>query len=275
MSYQKEIIKHFKLNKEKLFGEIENGKWRNSEKIYSHILPVDNKNLNLLLPYRTRLEKYLEKNEKEIKKHIYFHHLNSSQAMCLNFFYPLIKEQKIEVILKMLGFENEEINYKETCFEKASEIERKHYNYRPTSFDFYIETVSGKKFYFEIKYTEQEFGKAKYDEIHIRKFNEVYKMNLDFITDKYCDVEAFLKNYQILRNLICISENSYVIFLYPSKNKKVKSQAEYAKEHFIKTEISNHQRNLTWEYVLNYVETNVEKTELKLQFKNFKEKYNL
>lgn len=275
MSYQNEIRNYFELNKERLFGKIEKGRWRNSEKIYSHILPEESKNLNLVQPYRNNLEKYLEKYSKEIKKHIYFHHLNSSQAMCLNFFYPLIEEKELDLILKQFGFENEEINYDKTCFEKASDIERKNKNYRPTSFDFYIETVSKKKFYFEIKYTEQEFGKAKSDDIHNTKFNDVYKGNLGFITKEYHTPDAFFKNYQILRNLICISKDSYVIFLYPNGNKKIKSQAEYAKENLLTPEMKNHQINVTWESILNYIEANILEPRLKLQIKNFKDKYNL
>lgn len=66
MSYQTEIRNYFELNKERLFGKIEKGRWRNSEKIYSHILPEESKNLNLVQPYRNNLEKYLEKYNKEI-----------------------------------------------------------------------------------------------------------------------------------------------------------------------------------------------------------------
>jgi len=275
MAYQDEIKKHFENNKAIFFGKIEDGKWRNSEKKYPHILPKDKENLNLLPTYRNSLEIYLQNNKRNLKKHIYFHHLNSSQAMCLNFFFPLLEEKELDVILKYLGFENEKINYEKTCFEKNSTVELINKNYRPTNFDFYIETMSGKEIFFEIKYTEQEFGKAKNDEIHKNKFNDVYKNNLKVINEKYHQPEIFFKNYQILRNLICISENSYVVFLYPSKNKKIKIQAETAQSSILHENVKNNLKNLMWEELIVFTYDNVKNSQIKKQLKDFKEKYNI
>lgn len=276
MTYQQEIKLHFENNKEKLFKrKIEDGKWRNSEKKYPHILPKEEEILNLLPTYRNSLENYLNNNKSELKKHIYFHHLNSSQAMCLNFFFPLYEEKELDVILKLFGFENEEVDYNQKCFfEKESHIEKALANYRATNFDFYIQTKSAKKIYFEIKYTEQEFGKAKDDDIHMNKFNNVYKNNLKIISKEYHQPNIFFKNYQILRNLICISENSYVVFIYPSKNRKIKNQAESAKLHILNSDVKDNLINLTWEDLIVFTEKNIKKVSLKNQFKDFKEKYN-
>ncbi|AWH86473.1 hypothetical protein HYN59_15755 [Flavobacterium album] len=273
MSYQKEIRKHFEDNKEKFFPNIAGGKWRNSEIDYLHILPKNHEELNLLPIYRDSLNQYLETNRSCIKRHIYFHHLNSSQAMCLNFFFPLMEEQELDMILKFIGFEKEEIDYDKTCFEKTSDIEKG--NYRATSFDFYIETKSGKKIFFEIKFTESKFGVAKFNDDHINKFNAVYKGNLGAIEEKYHQPATFCSNYQILRNLICISEDSYVVFLYPIKNKKIKTQAEFAKSNILKNEVKGNLFNLTWEDLLHYTESNLKSHKLKVHFRNFREKYNL
>src|SRR5690606_3240282 len=121
-------------------------------------------------------------------------------------------------------------------FEKESDIEKCNKNYRPTSFDFYLETNSRKKIFFEIKFTEQKFGEAKEDDIHLNKFNAVYKNNLGALEEDYHKPTIFLKNYQILRNLICISKDCYVVFLYPNNNKAIKLQAESAKSTFLKSE---------------------------------------
>jgi hypothetical protein len=276
MSYQDEIKKHFENKKSSLFEQtIEDGKWRNGEKKYPHILPKELEKLNLLPTYRNTLNNYLESNKSKLKKHIYFHHLNSSQAMCLNFFFPLFEEKELELILRFIGFENEEINYSKTCFEKNSVVEKSNGNYRPTSFDFYVETITGKKIFFEIKYTEQEFGKAKQDEIHINKFNEVYKSNIQFIKKEYQQTNVFLKNYQILRNLICISENSYVVFLYPNKNTKIKNQAESAKLKMLNDNVKDNLINKTWEELIIYAEKNTRNLKIKEQLKSFKEKYSI
>lgn len=219
MSYQKEIRSHFENNKEKFFPGIKNGNWRNSENIYPHILPKEQEKLNLLELYRDDLWQNIEADNSCLKRHIYFHHLNSSQAMCLNFFYPLIKERELDVVLRCIGLDNETINYDKTCFEKKSKVEK---NYRATSFDFYIETNSEKKIFFEIKYTEKKFGEAKEDDVYINKFNTVYKGKLSVLEEKYHQPTTFFKNYQIVRNLINIDDNSYVVFIYPGKNKKIK-----------------------------------------------------
>jgi hypothetical protein len=96
MSYQDEIKKHFENKKSSLFEQtIEDGKWRNGEKKYPHILPKELEKLNLLPTYRNTLNNYLESNKSKLKKHIYFHHLNSSQAMCLNFFFLFLKKKNL------------------------------------------------------------------------------------------------------------------------------------------------------------------------------------
>src|SRR5690554_2262105 len=173
MTYQEKIKAHLKVYKNDNFKEIEDGKWKRNKKTYSHIFPEDKWKLNLLTPYEHELEKYIE--EKKIKKHTDFHHLNSSQAMCLNFFYPLIKEKELDIILKIIGFDKDEkVNYNSVCFEKKSKVEKKN----RTCFDFYLETTSEKKLFFEIKYCEQDFGKGKENEGRNKKFENDYKDNL-------------------------------------------------------------------------------------------------
>jgi len=269
MDYQEKIKNKLGEYKKTHLSNVENGSWRNSGNIYPHILPKDKKELNLLPKYRKDLYYYIKTNKK-LKPHTYFHHLNSSQAMCLNFFYPLMKEKKLEIVLNAIGIINEKVDYDSVCFEKKSIIENK---YGATFFDFYIETISGKKIYFEIKYTEQQFSKAKSDEYHSKKFDAVYKNNLGSISDNYLKKKDFLENYQIMRNLICISENSYVVFIYPDGNKKIKTQAEFAKINFLKNNFENNLINLTWENLTYKTEKEAQNNNIKTQLKDFKEKY--
>jgi hypothetical protein len=272
MSYQDKIKKHFEKYKKEQFENVKNGYWKKVEK--GHIFPKDKENLNLLPLYRNVLTEYLDTNVKRLKKHIYFHHLNSSQVMCLNFFYPFQEEKKLDLILLAIGIKNEEILYENCCFEKKSAIELKaKKNYRPTYFDYYIETKSGKKIYFEIKYTEQSFAKVKADNIHTTKFKDAYSTNLTSIKEEYCNEKSFLENYQIMRNVICISDNSYVVFLYPNDNKKIKLQAEIAKQEIIKDELKDHLINITWESLISLIKTNSISSNMQSQLNDFKEKY--
>ena len=275
MNYQEKVKLHLgESYKNKYLNEDKKGVWKRKGKEYffSHILPKDSWKLNLLPLYREYLLDYIDKNK--IKLHLYFHHLNSSQAMCLNFFYPLIKEMELDVVLKAIGIENDSIDYKSCCFEKKSEVEKRmQKKYRPTCFDFYIETKKGKKIYFEIKYTEQNFGKAKPDDIHKGKFDDVYKKNLNSIDEKYQDRCKFLENYQILRNVICVSKDSYVVFLYPNNNTTIERQANHAKSDIVKEHLKNNVINLTWEKLLCVTEENIKNENVEKQIDDFREKY--
>ena len=189
MSYQEKIREHLSNYKEKILADIPSGKWQEKGELRLHILHKDYKAKNLIGDYG---RVFFEKKILDKKKiHQYFHHLNSSQAMCINFFYPLIAENKLDIILKTLGLDNEEVKIVE--FEKESNIddekmirekipELKQKDTIPTSFDFYFETKS-KKLHFEIKYTEGEFGTAKKDK-NTKKYLDKYKKKYDRIYSK-------------------------------------------------------------------------------------------
>jgi len=270
-TYQESIKDHLGAYKDLHFSGMENGVWKRNEKRYSfsHILPIEHKYENL---FDSDCELFLKQN-RSIKLHQYFHHLNSSQAMCLNFFYPLIKEKKLDTVLSAIGLKNEAINYDSACFEKESDVEK---NRRATSFDFYFETLSGKRIFFEIKYTEQEFGKAKNDNEHREKYESVYSKHCSSINNDYCNRDSFLKNYQLMRNVIHVSEKDYVVFVYPIGNKKIKQQAEFAKHVIVKPEFQSHVICLTWEHLLRVVDDSVMKSDnMTKQISDFKEKYNI
>ena len=281
MTYQAEIKKWLSDYKVKNLKELPDGKWKRNNQYYTHILPESHQFKNLLLTYR---EPFLNSRFKNIKFHLDFHHLNSSQAMCINFFYPLIKEERLDVITQKLNLPKESIDYKAVCFEKDSEIE---VNRRPTSFDFYIKTKSGKNIsignrfyetekniYFEIKYTEQEFGKAKKDSEHINKYEAVYEKHNFVLNPKYRNLENFLNNYQIMRNLINVGKNNFIVFIYPENNKIIKQQAERAKAEFAIPEFRENVITLTWEELIEFVELKIKNSHaLKLQLTEFKEKY--
>ena len=268
MTYQKEIKEWLSAYKQNHFKGLEDGKWKRNNKKYPHILPESPNFMNLLPTYR---DSFCNSDLCKIKYHPDFHHLNSSQAMCINFFYPFIKENKLDVILQALKLQNDSKDYNSVCFEKESQIEK---NSRPTSFDFYIQTIKKKEIHFEIKYTEGEFGKAKLDQEHFDKYDNIYKHHLSNFKSEYTDRDSFLKNYQLMRNLIHLAENSYVVFVYPKDNKKISKQAEDAKDNIVKSEFKSNVINITWEQLIEFVENKItDSNELSQQIKDFKEKY--
>ncbi|MBU3112692.1 PGN_0703 family putative restriction endonuclease [Clostridium lacusfryxellense] len=254
--YQTKIKGHLGAYKRNKLKILEDGifNYQGKELLYEHILPVDKRELNIIEKYRSD---FFQSDYSNINFHKYFHHLNSSQAMCINFFYPLIKENLLESILSVINIKGE-INYnsKDICFEKGSELETN--AKRKTNFDFYIKLTSGIKVYFEIKYSENEFGKAKHDEEHKNKFNDIYMPLIKdnpAIEKSYKTEDIFLDNYQIMRNIAHVSEDSYVIFIYPKENQGIRKTALSARKNIIARGWGAHFILFTWEDLikeLNY-----------------------
>lgn len=98
-SLKEKIIKSLEMyNKSKLKNNVP-GEYYYKGKVLPkyHILPVSMADKNIIAPYDSDL-----RTSDYIKRHRYFHHLNSSQAMCINFFYPLIKEKQLELVLRAI-----------------------------------------------------------------------------------------------------------------------------------------------------------------------------
>ena len=256
------ILKNLSKYKTEVIKEYQNGIYKHPRygtiKKLPYILPrIDNyfKNTkNILSGIRTD---FLNSNYKNIKPHIYFNHLNSSQAMCINFFYPLIKKNLLNHVLSRIKI-NEPINYSEVEFEKDSNIEN---TGRKTNFDFYIKTKNNKNIYFEIKYTERSFGSAKNDIPHIKKFNADYlpKLNsVSHINKNYHSKDKFFKNYQIMRNILNIDESSYVVIIYLKENEKLRIKCEEVKNKIILKPLTSHFLDIDWHDMFDWVYYNIQ-----------------
>jgi hypothetical protein len=277
MAFSDEIKKHLEAYKAPRFNvtEYPHGLWKNNpEKVLKYAFTPEKSDFNLIPIYKDRFleyEKKLEK-QKKISRHMYFHHMNSSQAMCINFFFPLLQEHNLEHITDYFGFAGERVIYDSVQFEKLSEIEP-HYGHTPTNFDFYFETESGKKFFFEIKYTEYQFASAVEDEEHVVKYDKVYSNHLTPICEEFHGFQKFISNYQLLRNLIHVSQNSYVVFIFPEGNTRIRKEAEMAVNRIITEEFKSNIRTVTWEDIFKKVSQCVTQGELKEHFAEFRRKY--
>lgn len=225
MSFREDTLIHLSEYREKVLCIKESGifNYRGRKIPKDHILPnpVIFKRLNIIDIFR---DDFYNSIYSDISFHIYFHHLNSSQGLCVNLFYPLINNDRLNILLDLLNINDSPSS---ASFEKKSMLERVLKNKRKTTFDFYIKTLEGIDIYFEIKYTEREFGKVKHDEEHIKKFQYTYKPLLlknPYINDEYKSQDYFLSNYQIMRNLVHLSDFSFVIFIYPIPNKIIHKQ---------------------------------------------------
>jgi hypothetical protein len=99
----------------------QDGIWKRNKRSYKHILPEESWQANILEPYR---EAFFNAPQAKIQFHNDFHHLISSQAMCINFFYPLIAEERLHLLLPILGMDQTAKDcITEACFEKESYLE--------------------------------------------------------------------------------------------------------------------------------------------------------
>ena len=274
MTYRDQVIAHLGKYRKAELGIVEPGVFKYRGKIYKkeHILPADNihKRLNILKPYR---DEFYNSELSRISFHRYFHHLNSSQALCINLFFPLIKEEMFDLILSYLEIR---LPVNECEFEKISPVECTEKNNRKTNFDFYINSKSGENIYFEIKYTEDGFGRAKDDEAHRGKFRFTYEKLLDnnpYIQNDFKTMDNFFAHYQILRNLVHIDKNSRVVFLFPQQNTRVNTQAIFARDKIL-TDLGREAFHIIYlDDIINYIQGNIKFPILVENYSRFRNKY--
>jgi len=218
MNYQDGIKKHLSDYKIPYLGIKEDGTWRGRQ--YPHILPSEHYKLNILGTIRDQFWNYYESGESGLnqKRHINFHHLNSSQAMCFNLFFPFIMEnyRYLTILLDTLKLPKE--NVSEVSFEKVINAEE------GTNFDFYIKYYNGMQVLFEVKFSENGFGSARNDQRHREKYNSIYKKLIEnVISKKFQAHSLFFKHYQLIRNLAYLGEGEQnnLYFIYPIENRSL------------------------------------------------------
>lgn len=188
------------------------GAWKGTP--YGHILPKELFCLNLIETVRAEVCQYLKESGIRLDRH--FHHLNSSQAACINFFWPLLNCANPGLVVASLGIGPGDVAHWE--FEKVVDWKER------TKFDLYLGLTSGAKIFVEFKYKEEEFGRAEDDETHRQKLKKIYEPALrDLVNPEYLNRRKFFANYQLLRNLIYIDPEGgdKVVFLVPRANEKI------------------------------------------------------
>ena len=182
------------------------------------------------------------------------HHLNSSQILCYNFFRPLIKNdgKATAKLVSLLGKYGIAITNNATCqFEYTDKIEDH------TQFDFYIKEGEIEVF-FEIKYTEDYFGRESSSDAAKRQYKNWYEEQFkqqQCLKEVPADCEDFIANYtqhyQLYRNTIRITDkNKHLILLYPKNNTTVNKEATTFLENKIKEEYRGNIHILHWEDIV-------------------------
>lgn len=196
-SYQQAILVHLTRYKQERLGVRERGIWSGNRKPYGHILPVDLKHLNLLETIRREFMEYRAAPEgKAVKLHRDFHHLNSSQALAFNLFFPFVGRLVTDdtPLLAQFGARGDQIEI--ARFESVPNPSE------GTNFDLHLILKSGKEIFVEVKFTETEYGATRSNPQRSAKFTKHYAKRLEGKVASECLVPlAFFANYQLLRNL--------------------------------------------------------------------------
>lgn len=242
-NYRKEVNAKLSVELRKDGKYIPKGKWQ--ERTYEHIPPLTGRNCRVTRA--EALRNYIGVNINETflptKKHggreslhPYVHHLNSSQLLCYMTFSKMLNndrtpKKELVDLFSSLGLN---ISPEAQClFEYCDDWRWPEENEAEgTSFDFYIKD-GGNEFLFEVKFTEDGFGKASNDDRHVKKIKEVYMPKMVSNPNPVPTIESILKNYQFFRNVLrSVSHNQKVIFVTDENNVATKREIDKFKKDF-------------------------------------------
>jgi len=270
MSFRDLACEHLARYKVDVLGIKEDGlfHYRGLDIPKSHILPLARRDENIVKQFRASCWR---SEYSKVKLHRYFHHLNSSQALCINLFYPLIVENALGLFPQFLGIPLNPVLLPQ--FEKESLLE---VAARRTSFDFCLTLGAKSNIFVEVKYTEDGFGRAKNDKEHQIKFRETYLplvKKSPFLVRECQDVAFFLSHYQVLRNLIHISTTDHIVLLFPSANAVVAREAVYARDRLL-TDVGRAKLHIIFlEEFVRFLEGQCMDGPLDSYYKQFRAKY--
>ena len=213
-TYQAVLQSHLAEYKANRLGVQESGLFGGNGRVYRHILPSKLRQLNVLEPFRAEFWAY-HKRHPEVRLHRYFHHLNSSQALAFNLFFPFFTSGASAriALTRSLGI--------------ASHVTRWKFEHVPnrlegTNVDVAWCSPVGGWVYCEVKLSETEFGAATPDAQHRHKLEHIYAKRLSgLVKPELLEPNKFFRHYQLLRNISFLSSPrvDHVVFLLPAANK--------------------------------------------------------
>ena len=212
MSYQDRLSAHLAAYKRTALGIQEPGvyRYRGEDVLRDHILPVQHADLNLL-PLARPMERMLCPG---VKRHRFFHHLNSSQAFAFNLFLPFFNggDAAASALLRALG---------QRGGLKSWEPRRYPWRGKERTSTRCGSPMMRATTFCEVKLSEAEFGTAEDDERHREKLATIYRPGLQgHVAAGVLEEAEFFAAYQILRNVwhLVGVDGSSLVFLLPREN---------------------------------------------------------
>lgn len=219
-NYQAALKRHLAEYATRRLGVREAGVYQG--RAYRHILPARLRFLNVLEGIRAEVQKYLRAH-RSVQLHRYFHHLNSSQALTFNLFYPFLAA----------GREANQILT--DALDVGSGVGAWQFEFVPdaaegTNVDVAWRSSTGGQVFCEVKLSEQEFGAADRDARHRRKRVAVYLPRLQgLVDDSLLEERQFFRHYQLLRNIALLGDDvsNRLIILIPKENDLLRPALEH------------------------------------------------
>ena len=224
--------------------------------------------------------------ELESGLHKFVHHLSSSQLLCFMMFSKLTDKSEESCdrmakpeLVKLLSRLGIQISEGAVCQFEYSDGQKWNAEDENTSFDFHIkDDKNNREIFFEIKFTECGFGKAKNDEKHRLKIDSLYIPWLDRVKNSnpsllkvwHIKVADWICNYQILRNLIRVNgTNKICVFITDKHNPSTERDwVEFCKQFGPNNAMVRH---ITWQEIKGHLIEILRETDLPFQFKCFNE----
>lgn len=242
-------------------------------KSYGHILPEKHYHENFLPPVKEDLitSPYLA----NVNWHRFSHHLNSSQVLGVNFFYPLLKSGELKNFLELFQMPDAaSYDAAHLTFSKLSSVETE--VRRKSCFDFYIDLQQGESLYVLTNYTDGCFGRAE-KETFKEKYEGVYEPLLlasAMIKEEYKKEDFFLAEYRYMRSLLHLEEKSSLLVLLPKENFALREKALYFQEYVLTEEGRARFYPVVWEEMLERLLMNLTDHELSRYYETaLKDKY--
>lgn len=222
MNYQERLRAHLVKYKFRVLGVLTSGAWKGPRTgalaEQPHILPAEHARLNILAPYRERFWHEFDRGEQR-PLHRDFAHLNSSQAMCFNLFYPLVADRAWAgaFVSSVLGIK---ATPRTLAFEYLEDPEEN------THFDFFLHLESGTRVYFETRLAELGFGTIDLLPRERTALLQRYTPRLAGLVDaKWLEPDAFFRRYQLLRTLAYVGQPGHLLYLVVPRANESLAQA--------------------------------------------------
>jgi hypothetical protein len=235
---------------------------------HGHVLPRESFQANILPGIREPFWQWFEAQAPRLTLRESFHHLDSTQAMAFNLFFPFLEEGRVASrLLKVLGVQDGEY---QGHFEKVLDPEEN------TSFAFCMQADPGETLFFDVKLSDEGFGVCADDEGHGEKLERHYRPHLkDHVDAKWLAAPKFVENYELMRKLSYLGRypNSGMAFILPKANERLKDAEEEIK-HIVSKALAPRVAILYLEYLVERIlEATADDATLHEHFLAFRDKY--